>query len=211
MKLLIVSATEAEIAPTLQISKKNVDFLVTGPGMVSTTYYLTKKLSEKKFDLVINAGIAGSFNRDLIPGDTVTIFKDCFYDLGAEDGEVLIPFYELSISGTDALINNKFIENDFSIASETFRKLKRVTGITVNTVHGNEKNIEKAIASCNPDIETMETAAVFYTCLKEKQNVIAIRSISNYVERRDKNKWQIEKSIISLNVVLEKLIVEINR
>jgi futalosine hydrolase len=57
MKVLVVSATKNEI--TLE----GIDHLVTGVGMVATAIELSKKLSENNYDLVINAGIAGSFNR----------------------------------------------------------------------------------------------------------------------------------------------------
>ena len=39
--------------------------------------------------------------------------------------------------------------------------LNHVKAITVNTVHGNEDSISKIINRLNPDIETMEGAAIF--------------------------------------------------
>jgi len=71
MRILIVAATEIEIAatrnhysqaPVLNIS---IDFLVTGVGMTATAYSLTKRLSQRKYDLVINIGVAGSFRPEI--------------------------------------------------------------------------------------------------------------------------------------------------
>ena len=61
-ELLVVAATEFEIEPFLK-ENNNADVLITGVGIPSTVFHLTKKLSEKKYDLVIQAGIAGTFNK----------------------------------------------------------------------------------------------------------------------------------------------------
>jgi futalosine hydrolase len=49
----------------------------------------------------------------------------------------------------------------------------------------------------------MEGATFFYICSGEKIPFLAIRSISNRVEPRDKNKWNIP---VALNNLSEKLI-----
>ena len=72
MRVLVVSATKNEV------SLDGVDHLVTGIGMVATAIELSKKLSQNKYDLVINAGIAGSFNRSLKIGQIVEVVKDTF-------------------------------------------------------------------------------------------------------------------------------------
>jgi futalosine hydrolase len=45
----------------------------------------------------------------------------------------------------------------------------------------------------------MEGAAFHYVCLLEKAPFAQVRAISNYVETRDKSKWQIPTAIQSLN------------
>jgi len=45
----------------------------------------------------------------------------------------------------------------------------------------------------------MEGAAFHYACLKEKVPYAEIRSISNYVEKRDRSKWNIPLAIKNLN------------
>ena len=51
MKILLVVATKSEI---IEDKFKDCDVIVTGVGMVNTTFSLTKMLSEKDYDLVIN-------------------------------------------------------------------------------------------------------------------------------------------------------------
>ena len=55
----------------------------------------------------------------------------------------------------------------------------------------------------NPDVESMEGAAMHYVCLQEGISFVQIRAISNYVEPIDKSKWQMGKAIKNLNDVLK--------
>ena len=87
--------------------------------------------------------------------------------------------------------------------------LREVSGITVNTVHGNEKSISGIIERLNPDIETMEGAAFFYVCEKEKQPCIQLRGISNYVEKRNREAWNIPLALKNLTATVKELIHEL--
>ena len=51
----------------------------------------------------------------------------------------------------------------------------------------------------NPQIESMEGAAFFYACKIARIPCLQIRSISNYVERRNKASWDILLAIKTLN------------
>lgn len=196
MKLLVVAATQAEIAPTLAhfgiasnnfIETENFDLLITGVGMVATAFSLGKQLSNQ-YNLVLNVGIAGSFDRDIALGEVVNITHDTFAELGAEDHENFITLPQLG-----------FGENTFSSSAETAVNLKKVKGITVNKVHGNAQSIEKTIQLHQPQTESMEGAAVFYACQQLNIPAMQIRSISNYVEPRDRESWQIGLAVKNLN------------
>ena len=191
MNVLIVSATQEEITLT------EFDHLVTGVGMVSTTLELTKTLSTKKYDLVINGGIAGSFNRTLKIGDVVEVAEDTFSEIGAQDDQRFITPNQMSLD-VDVVFNNK---------PQTY--LKPVRAITVNTVHGEQFSIEKIMHRLNPHIETMEGAAFFKTCQHFGVNCIQIRAISNYVEKRNKSNWNIPIAIKNLNIELNQILKKI--
>jgi futalosine hydrolase len=77
-----------------------------------------------------------------------------------------------------------------------------VKAITVNKVHGNENSISKIVAQFNPEIESMEGAAFFYACEQTKTCCMQIRAISNIVEKRNREKWQIGLAIKKLNDTL---------
>lgn len=203
MKLLLVAATLPEIQPLLSalsienshdeklIGRYSIKILVTGAGMVPTAFSLGKHLADSSYDLAINLGIAGSFDFDLHLGDVCLVKKDTFAELGAEDGDDFLSFDNLGFGITS---QSHCPHPDF-----TTGQLKEVSAITVNKVHGHELSIAKAIARFNPQIESMEGAAFFYACNQSEVPCIQIRAISNYVERRNRGKWDIGLAIKNLN------------
>ena len=79
-------------------------------------------------------------------------------------------------------------------------------GITVNTVHGNNQSISEIIARLNPEVESMEGAAVFKVCEEFNIPCLQIRSVSNSVEKRNRNNWDLDLAIKNLNIEVEKII-----
>ncbi|WP_199118597.1 futalosine hydrolase [Pedobacter sp. ASV28] len=196
MKLLIVAATEAEITSTLSyfnlassnfIETKKFDILITGVGMVATAFTLGQKLSNK-YSLVVNVGIAGSFDRSIALGEVVNITQDTFAELGAEDHDNFIKLPQLG-----------FGENRFTGLANELPYLKEVCGLTVNKVHGNAQSIDKVLQLYQAQTESMEGAAVFFCCQKLGVSALQVRSISNYVEPRNRENWQISLAVKNLN------------
>ena len=202
MYLLIVAATEAEVRMLKDkqhaFGNVQIDFLVTGVGMVATTFQLTRQLFEKQYDLVINAGIAGAFNRSIQIGDVVEVEEDRFYELGAEDHDDFISADRMGLLATQ----------DVLLKSNHGRSLhlSKYNGITVNKVHGKQTSIDQAIKRVNPDVESMEGAAVFYVCDMLNHKCVQIRGISNYVEPRNKSNWNIQLAITNMNTAIETII-----
>lgn len=202
MKILVVSATKKEIIPSINkidyLNSKDfeIDILITGIGSIFTTYLLTRKLIEKKYDLLINVGIAGSFNKNLTIGETVYVKSDRLADLGIENENEFFTIFEKGfISDNQFPFNNAVLNNPYECKLE----LKQVKAITVNTTHGNSKSVELFKNKFNADIETMEGAAFFYVCLNEGVKFMQLRTISNYVEERNHAKWDTSLAIKNLN------------
>ncbi len=189
MNVLIAAATKPEITSD-RIS--NFPILITGAGMVNTAINLTKELNENNYDLVINMGVSGSFSDEIKIGDVVEVIEDCFSEIGFEYGESFSEFSNFDIKTI--------------YKAERRTSLRKVKGITVNTVHGNEDSIHNIIERLHPDIESMEGAAVFKVCEEMKVPCIQIRSISNKVERRNIENWDLDLSILNLNTEVEKII-----
>lgn len=219
MKLLIVSATKFEIEPFLNkmdsinainstfISAKyknhQIDFLITGVGMVATAYHTAKALFAK-YDLAINAGICGSFNKNMELGTVVNIYEDTFSELGAEDGDVFLSLEDLKLQGVQKVTSTQTMVN------KTIDLTPKVSGITVNTTHGNEYAIEKVVERFHPYVESMEGAAFLFACEQEHIPCIQLRAVSNYVEKRNKESWNIPLAIENLNKQLIAIINDFN-
>lgn len=190
-KLLLVAATEIELPKAVFT---NVARLVTGVGMVATSTYLTRQLMEVDADLVINVGIAGAFNPKLEIGSVVQVVSDSLVELGVEDHDKFVSADKVGLCNTDDLL---------FATDERVTGLEEVTGITVNCAHGEDRSIEKVKAQFNPDVESMEGAAVGFVCSKFSVPWIQIRAISNLVEPRNKANWNIPLALENLNLAVE--------
>ena len=103
MKVLIISATGFEVQPfRAYLGESNfisqdanhfvkgeleIYLLVTGVGLPLTAFSLGKMLSKERFDLAIQVGIAGAFNRQLKIGTVVQVVSERFGDLGVEEAD----------------------------------------------------------------------------------------------------------------------------
>ncbi len=206
MKLLIVAATEAEVKPlsdrlpALHDMGKDIHLLITGVGMTETTYSLTKHLQQYKYDLVLQAGVGGSYDQSMPLGTVVVIESDRYGDLGAEDHDRFLDIFDMGLIPADTdPYNNGIIKNNFLGILQRTVQLPRATGLTVNTVSGNAATIERRTAQYGAAVESMEGAAFHFVCRREDVPFVQIRAISNYVTPRDKSQWQMKEAIINLN------------
>ncbi len=216
MDILLVSATKFEIQPTLQLLEKEgfklnahtIDILITGVGMVSTTYNLTINLAGKKYGFILQAGIGGTFNQDLFLGETVHIKQDAFGDIGMEEKENFTTIFDAGFAGKDDFpFTDGWLVNNNTLLNTSL--LKKVSAITVNKVSDSLLQRQQYIQQFSPQVESMEGAAFHYVCLQQKINFIQVRSISNAVGERDKSKWRIKDALVNLNIELEKLILQL--
>jgi len=206
MNLLIVAATEVEIAPFTEYMQNAAlregvagGILYSGVGMLNTAYELTKHLQNGRYDLVLQVGVAGSYGRNIDPGQVVFVTSDQYGDLGAEDHDNYIDIFEMGLINKDTrpyVIGKLYTP---LIAVHNKITLQQVSGLTVNTVSGNERTIKMRHEKYHCDIETMEGAALHYVCLKEKVPFAQVRAISNFVTPRNKSEWKMKEAIINLN------------
>ncbi|MCK9423857.1 MAG: futalosine hydrolase [Bacteroidales bacterium] len=240
MRILLVAATTFEIRPlltTLPLLKRfddklsryglknvTIDVLIPGVGMMLTAFHLGKQLSLQHYDFAINAGIAGTFNKNIPIGTVVNITEDCISDLGAEDGTDFLSIFELGlmdpdeypyrdgrlINDSEIVFHDKGLEiKDRRSGINMIEKLPKVKGITVNTVHGSTSGISRAIEKFDADIESMEGAAFLYCCLASRVPCLQIRAISNVVEERDKSRWNMDLALRNMNAILLEMIKKI--
>ncbi len=204
MQILLVAATANEIELFIN-AYPNIDILVTGVGVPATMYHLQKQLQKEDYDFVIQAGIAGTFSDEIELGEAVLVKQDTFGDLGIEEKHVFTPCTSSGLIGAhDFPYADGWLMNMAGIPRQTI--LKTVKGVTVNKVTDDIVQKQQLITAYNPQIETMEGAALHYVCLQEEISFVQLRSISNYVGERDKRKWKIKEAFENLNTELNILI-----
>ena len=215
MKILLVAATAGEVQELQEDLAKtdlSVEVLLTGIGVTATAYSLTRKLCKNHYDLVLNIGLAGSFRDEIQTGEVVNVVSETFGDLGAEDDSTFRSAFEIGLMKEDEYpFWNGKLKNEYATTIPSLQKLKKVKAITVNTVHGNEKSILHVVQKYQPDVESMEGAAVFYVCLMEKVPFLQLRAISNRVEKRNRNAWNIPLPLENLKRVVLLLLNELKK
>lgn len=215
MNCLLVAATAFEIAPFLQHYRNSdvpfyvdiqVDVLVTGVGLMSTTYNLQKQINVKKPDMIIQAGIGGSFDPSVPPGTVVSVKKDTIADLGVVEKKEFHSVFDMGFSKPDQFPFKKgwLVNPGMHLLKKN--SLKKVAAISVNQVSSSKQVIGLFRDKYEPVIESMEGAALHYVSLMESIPFLQLRSVSNYVGERNKKNWKIKESVSNLNNELIRLL-----
>lgn len=223
MRILLVAAVATEVIPIVtsfgspaarQVrltsyahGGHDVDVLLTGVGMVAAAAWCSRVLAEQRYNLAFNVGVCGSFDPAFVPGTVVHVVKDRIAELGAEDGEEFLSLAELGLLDQDEwLFAREELVNAAPPRIPPLDTLPAVTGITVNTVHGNERSIETAVQRFRPQVETMEGGAFMYACMIHGVTFAQVRAVSNVVERRDRDAWRMAEAIERLGAVTVSLV-----
>jgi futalosine hydrolase len=181
--------------------------LITGVGMVATSSWCSHLLSVEQFDMVFNLGVCGSFRTDLEPGTVVHVVSDRLVELGAEDGDAFLTIQQMKLLDDDEFpFRGGRLVNDTPPPIAALEGLRRVDGITVSTVHGNDGSIARVTERFDPDVESMEGAAFMYSCLIHGVRFAQIRAVSNIVERRNRSAWKLEDAITSLSRAARRIV-----
>jgi len=215
MNILIVSATALEIQPFLEWLELNsqkisdqtfhyqehtISILISGVGMVSTTFHLTRYLTTSSCDLAIQAGIGGAFRTEMPIGSVWCITEEQFGDLGITEADG--QFSSVFQSGLVPYDEPPFRFGKLLHPQPNFDFIQGARGLTVNNTSGEAQQIEQHKNRFGADIESMEGAAFFYCCLSLNVPFLEFRSISNYIEPRNKANWNIPLAVKNLNNVL---------
>lgn len=214
MKILFVSATKHEILPLLIYLDKSatsisenefllgslhVSYLITGVGSLHTSCALSMALNNTCYDLVINLGIGGAFDKNVLLGSVFNVNVDKFGDLGVElADESFSDIFEIGLMNKNSY---PYLDGLLKLQNPYNVNLPEAKGFTVNKVTGSLKSISKLDGIYSPDLESMEGAGFAYTVLMYKVNAIQLRAISNHVEPRNKSNWNIPLAIKNLNEV----------
>lgn len=214
MKLLVTAATILEVQPFLQfldhesqkvsahqyrLANCDIQILIAGIGMMHYAYNLGRYLTTHQPDIALQAGIAGTFRREWPLGTLVMVDREYLGDLGAEDQDQFKDLFDIHLwQPSQPPFTGNALVNTFSNLPY-LPDLPKATSVSVNMVSGSIPTITRLESKYMPDVESMEGAAFHFACLSEKIPFLQLRSISNYVEIRDKSKWNIPLAVKQLN------------
>ena len=218
MRILVITATDSEIAPlvakltyklqsgprakTYTHAHHDIDILTTGVGMVATAAWCSSLLAKNRYDLALNFGVCGSFDHTLELAQVVHVVSDRIAELGAEDNETFLTIQELKLVDENEFpFKDGQLLNWYPPTNVTLSKLPPVSGITVNTVHGNEDSITAVTQRFRPQVESMEGAAFMYACMIHGVVFAQVRAVSNTIEKRNREAWKMAEAIRNLGAV----------
>jgi len=212
--ILVIAATHLEIQPFLRksgqggnvIKQYDVDVLISGIGLTATTYRIVSQLKLKSYDLVIQAGVAGCFDREADLGEVFVVSQDTIADQSVVELNTLKTLFDLQLLPYNQKpYDNGWLVNPYPDLIKT-TGLKPVKGISVNEISTSEEKIGFYRDLFNPVTESMEGAALHYVCLMEQVPFLQLRSISNYIGERNRKKWDMKSSVNNLNDTMTHLI-----
>lgn len=217
MKILVTAATTLEIQPFLQwlahesqpvsaqrfrIADCEIDVLIAGIGMMHTAFSLGRYLATHRPEIALQAGIGGCFGAHWELGSVVMVEKEYLADLGAEDHHQFKDLFDIQLwQPSQPPFTHNALVNSFA-GLPFLPQLQKTTSVSVNMVSGSAATIARLEEKYQPGVESMEGAAFHYACLTEQVPFLQLRSLSNYVEIRDKSKWKIPLAVKTLNETL---------
>ncbi|MFN4314554.1 MAG: futalosine hydrolase [Chitinophagaceae bacterium] len=210
MRILLIAATRAELAPTLHWLKDHeyqagghlIIAGTTGIGCLMSGWWLGRHLAEIHPQLVVQAGIGGSIDPVWNSRQPVVVEKDCLADLGAWEAGKFKTIFDLQLSyeNQPPFYEGWLLNPHHRLLEAT--QLPKATAATVNEISTEQRDIDR-MQGAGIHIESMEGAALHFACLQCGIPFLQIRTVSNQVGVRDKSKWEIANAIESLNSYLQ--------
>ena len=179
------------------------NLLIAGIGIVPVVFNLTRHFASKRYSRVIHGGIAGSYFLPLQPGEVVQVTRDTFADVGIDHAGVFRWVFHEGLWAPD---QHPFKSGWMEVEPDETLGIESVSSITVDLVTAGPERKARMIEKFNPQVESMEGAAVFYVCMRESIPVIQLRAISNYTGIRDRKSWKVEEAVDALTKQLIKLL-----
>lgn len=211
MRVVITAATVAEWMPaflemntlyTGDSHRMKVSFHQSGVGMLASAVAISRLLFEEKPDLVIQAGIAGCFDNGIPLGKVVAVSSECVADAGVQEEGRWKDLFDLKLEKSSYHPYEKRRLPNPWLDKFNLLRLPEVTAVTINEISTNTERIAQIRKKYDPAIESMEGAALHYTCRQAGVPFLQVRAVSNYIGERNKANWKLTESIASLNDAL---------
>ena len=149
MQILLVAAKAAEIQLSQDAiakllppnSKLHIHF--TGVGLTAATFSITRLALTLQPQLIIQAGIAGTFRENFIPGEVMLVQNESIGDLGVQEHAEWKDVFQLGLTNPEEQpFDQGGLPNPF-IQHFSFLQLPAVDAITVNQISTNPTTIAR--------------------------------------------------------------------
>jgi futalosine hydrolase len=192
--ILVATAVGAELGSWQP--REGTDLLVTGVGPVEASTAVATALAQHPYELVVNAGIAGTFDRAARIGDGVIVADDAM-ELSLESGASLA--LPLGIELVDRTVSDPVLVDRLRA-----RDFPALHGITVARVTSSEATARR-LRERGAQVESMEGFAVLRAAQRAGVPAIQVRGISNRCGDRASSGWDFSAGVAGLRKVLDAL------
>lgn len=184
------------------------DVLIHGVGMFQSQYQLMKALQRERYGLMVVAGIAGAYSTSIRLADTYMVCSNAFADCATEnpDGTMAPVVGSRFLPGNTPPFTNGRIESRASQELGLMLGLKCARANTVSRISTRKESISEILRLHPAELETMESAALAYTCAMEGVEYAEIRSVSNHTLPKSEQKWMFAESTASLGKIIDKML-----
>ncbi|NDV25369.1 futalosine hydrolase [Desulfovibrio sp. JC010] len=187
--------------------------LVTGIGVINTSFALGQALAGNDVGMVVLAGIAGTFNAEPFPlCSACVVKKEIWPEYGLKkDGHVDPKGLGFSLAEIDGqpvwnevkLCSGKSL---FDSGLDRFENLPEAVSLTVSGVTATAEGAAAYRNEYAADIENMEGFAAAYVCALVGVGLCQVRTVSNLVGSRDSDDWDLRGALAELGRVCSVLL-----
>jgi futalosine hydrolase len=217
MNVCLIASTSFEInasgAKIADLSRKvplSVSTLISGVGLMAATHSITREIERNRPDILVQAGVAGSFSPQFAPGSLVVVSQDLVADTCVKEPIGYRHLTEIGLQPDVFPYRNGWLENK----GWSPPGIPSVKGITVNEISTNGEKTDWLREKYGAVSESMEGAALHFAALSAGIPFLQLRAISNMVGERDKGKWQLKEAVHLLNeqlpIILENMLQQWN-
>ena len=186
----------------------------TGIGTVNTAHALTCQLEMQRPKLVIQFGIAGAYVPARLPIAAIALATEEIYgDVGVITPDGWKPADEI---GIPLVAGDVPLFNRFPLDLEIVTRAARICGaesgpfVTVSQCTGVQALGNALYSRFGALCESMEGAAAAHICSLYDVPFLEVRGVSNLVEDRNRERWNIVAAVTAVQQAVTKIIEHID-
>jgi len=196
MKLLLLAPTPLERKRLAAAMQQPADIQLCGFGPVAAAARCAALIESQQPNLVLLAGIAGTYNTSVFPVATAGFFSQVSLDgIGAGMGEDFIPSRELGFAQWNSHPDGDPIYQDFQLQVPQAHSSRGLL-VTRLSASASSACVQLALSRYPQAMaEDMEGAGVALACAIAGVPLIIVRGASNIAGDRNKQNWRIDAAL----------------